>query len=104
MHLRQQIHTVIAADSRLQRLIGRDVTDSLDWNQVADDARSGVLSAGEAAFVRCLAGLAGAAVENFNEDFDRLDGRDQKIICEMLVAVTNATISAEVAALEVAQQ
>lgn len=104
MYLRQQIHTVIAADPRLQQLIGRDVTDSLDWNQVADDTHSGVLSAGEAALVRCLAGLAGAAVENFNEDFDRLDGRDQEIICKMMVTVTNATISAEKAGLEVTQQ
>lgn len=103
MQLKTRVHNAVAADPWLQRLIGRDLTPELDWAQVSDDVGTGALSTGEAALVRCLSVLAGAGIANFDAHFDRLDGRDQTLIRDIITAATDDTVQAEVAALEILQ-
>lgn len=101
MQLKVCVHNAVAADPRLQRLIGRDLTSELDWAEVSEDASAGVLSAGEAALVQCLSVLAGAGVEHFDKHFDRMDGRDQAIIRGIITAAADETAQSEAAALEI---
>lgn len=95
MKLKAHIYHAVAADPRLQRLIGRDLTPEMSWEQVAEDAGDGALSSGETALVQCLASLAGVAVEHFDVHFDRMDGRDQAIVRDIITAAAGETIQAE---------
>lgn len=95
MKLKTHIYHAVAADPRLQRLIGRDLTPEINWEQVAEDAGDGALSSGEAALVQCLASLAGVAIEHFDVHFERMDGWDQDIVRDIITAATGETLQAE---------